>query len=215
MRTRTPHQLIRATLASLLALCSAHTQAASPQAPFDYYLLSLSWSPTYCLTHAQDQNQCGKGYGFVLHGLWPQYQRGGYPQNCPTSDQLTREAIAYGVSLFPSPNLIRHEWDKHGTCSGMSALGYFKTADKALASIQAPQAMQAPVKPLFMPAKAIAAAFRQANPTLPVNSVVVNCSGPELAEVRVCLNKALSPTACGRAVSSNCRPGNIRIPSVR
>ena len=37
---------------------------------FDHYVLSLSWAPTYCLTHANDSEECsGKGYGFVLHGL--------------------------------------------------------------------------------------------------------------------------------------------------
>src|SRR5262245_819748 len=49
---------------------------------FDYYLLALSWSPTYCAERrgtAYDQ-QCdvrqGRPYAFVLHGLWPQNERG-------------------------------------------------------------------------------------------------------------------------------------------
>jgi ribonuclease I len=46
---------------------------------FDYYLLTLSWSPTFCLTHKDDAQCSGKGYGFVLHGLWPQYAKGGWP----------------------------------------------------------------------------------------------------------------------------------------
>lgn len=33
---------------------------------FDYYLLTLSWSPTFCLTHKDDTQCSGKGYGFVL-----------------------------------------------------------------------------------------------------------------------------------------------------
>ncbi|MGI9404557.1 MAG: hypothetical protein ACR2OF_08650, partial [Hyphomicrobium sp.] len=46
---------------------------------FDYYALVLSWSPTECLTSTRGRSdaQCarrdGKRYGFVLHGLWPQY----------------------------------------------------------------------------------------------------------------------------------------------
>ncbi|CAB3778800.1 Ribonuclease [Paraburkholderia ultramafica] len=41
---------------------------------FDYYVLSLSWSPDYCSGNAQDTQQCGptKRFGFVPHGLWPQ-----------------------------------------------------------------------------------------------------------------------------------------------
>lgn len=206
--------LIR-TLCMAITLAATSAAQAESSKPFDYYVLSMSWSPTYCLMHSQDKNQCGKGYGFVLHGLWPQYKAGGYPQFCQTSETLNRDAIIYGVSLFPSPSLIRHEWDKHGTCSNLSALDYFKTADKALASIHIPSSMQAPVKPLFMPAKAIVSAIQQANPELPANSIAVSCSGPELSEVRVCMSKDLKAMVCGKGVSTSCRSGNIRIPSVR
>jgi ribonuclease T2 len=47
---------------------------------FDYYVLALSWSPTYCASRAgrRDRQQCGtgRGYAFVVHGLWPQYEKG-------------------------------------------------------------------------------------------------------------------------------------------
>src|SRR5688500_8715794 len=47
---------------------------------YDYFVMALSWSPTWCLGHPQDRGQCdGRGYGFILHGLWPQYERGGGP----------------------------------------------------------------------------------------------------------------------------------------
>jgi len=204
-------------LSALLAVLAASVSAKDVAGQFDYYVTSLSWSPTYCLTHSSDASQCGasKGYGFVLHGLWPQYAQGGYPQDCATPDRLTAEAIAYGLKVFPSPNLISHEWGKHGTCSGMNALNYFKAADKALASIHVPSALEAPAKPLQMTVKAISQAFVQANPGLTLTSLAVTCSGPELAELRVCLSKSLAPRACGRDVKSTCRPGNIRIPAVR
>ncbi len=42
---------------------------------FDYYVMSLSWSPASCeLTgEARGDPQCdaGNGRGWVLHGLWP------------------------------------------------------------------------------------------------------------------------------------------------
>lgn len=183
---------------------------------FDYYVMSLSWSPTYCLTHASDTAQCGgsKGFGFVLHGLWPQYARGGYPADCATPQRLTPEAIAEGQKVFPSANLISHEWGKHGTCSGMSALDYFKTADQAHVSIHVPAAMDAPSHTLQMTAKDIAAAFLQANGGMPGSALAVVCSGPELQEVRVCMDKSLHVQACGADVKSSCRPGPIRVPAV-
>jgi ribonuclease T2 len=221
--------LIALLIAAILPVLARHHRQAAPDSStqqvkgsdqggqFDEYVMSLSWSPTYCILHSQDTAQCGgKGYGFVLHGLWPQYSRGGYPHDCATSERLTPEAIAYGQNVFPSPKLIRHEWATHGTCSGMSALDFFKISDKAQASIKVPAQLQAPTKALQMPANAIARAFADANPgVLPVSSVTVTCSGPELAEVRVCLSKSLRPQACGQGVKSNCRPGNIRVPAVR
>ena len=60
---------------------SGNARAQSVAGVFDYYLLALSWSPTFCLTHQKDAQCSGKGYGFVLHGLWPQYTRGGWPQS--------------------------------------------------------------------------------------------------------------------------------------
>lgn len=182
---------------------------------FDYYVMSLSWSPTYCLTHQSDTAQCGgKGFGFVLHGLWPQYARGGFPQDCATPEHLTPEAIAEGQMVFPSANLISHEWGKHGTCSGMSALDYFKTADKAHASVHVPASMDAPTHTLQMTAQDIASAVVQANPGMPATALAVVCSGPELSEVRVCLSKSLQAQACGAGVKGNCRPGPIRVPAV-
>ena len=52
---------------------------------FDYYVLVLGWSPSYCATEGKRRRdrQCGSGtpHAFVLHGLWPQYFKG-WPENC-------------------------------------------------------------------------------------------------------------------------------------
>ena len=54
---------------------------------FDYYVLALSWSPTYCASEAgaSDGQQCapGRRFAFVVHGLWPQFKQG-WPENCET-----------------------------------------------------------------------------------------------------------------------------------
>lgn len=181
---------------------------------FDYYLLTLSWSPTYCLTHPQDQAQCGgKGFGFVLHGLWPQYMAGGYPQDCATQYRLTPEAVAFGKTIFPSPKLIDHEWGKHGTCSGLDALGYFKAADQGRTQIKVPAKFDSPAQTFSASADDIVSGFIAANPGMPAKAIAVSCSGPELAEVRICLDRNLSPIACGKGVKTTCNRPNIRIPA--
>src|SRR5262245_38762481 len=51
---------------------------------FDYYVRSLSWSPQHCAEPAgkSDTMQCHskRHFAFVLHGLWPQFEKG-YPQS--------------------------------------------------------------------------------------------------------------------------------------
>jgi ribonuclease T2 len=183
---------------------------------FDYYLVSLSWSPTYCVSHPDDRAQCArKGYGFVLHGLWPQYTRGGYPQTCRTRQTLTPAARQFANSVFPSPKLVDHEWAKHGTCSGLDAMGYFQLADQAHASIHIPDALSAPKRPLSLRTAQITEAFTAANPQLASHSLAVICSGQDLAEVRVCLDKDLAPTACGKGVAAQCRSGAVRVRPIR
>ena len=183
---------------------------------FDYYLLSLSWSPSYCLTHQEDRAQCGgKGYGFVVHGLWPQYNAGGYPQNCATASALTEEARRVGNSVYPSPKLVEHEWQRHGTCSGMDAIRYFRTADRAAAAVQVPASLQTPPSEQSVSAAQILAAFHAANARMPENGLIVACSRGELAEVRVCLDRNLAQMACGRGVRTTCPSAAVSVPASR
>jgi ribonuclease T2 len=182
---------------------------------FDYYLLSLSWSPSYCLTHPEDRAQCSRGFGFVLHGLWPQYDGGGYPENCGAAAPLDAAALAIGQTLFPSPRLMEHEWRRHGRCSGLPAADYFRTADRALAVVRVPPAFEAPHVAAQLTASEIVAAFVAANARLSVDGLTVACTRDELAEVRVCLTRELAPRRCGRGVRSACPDVPLKIPAAR
>ena len=196
---------------------SARPASNSPQpGRFDYYLLTLSWSPTFCLTHARDPFQCsGKGYGFVLHGLWPQYDDGGYPEYCAADRHLSRDAEAAGKLVFISPVLMRHEWEAHGTCSGLEAQHYFQAADRALAAVRIPTPFDAPRRQRNLTATQIIEQIRSANPGLPANSLVVACGRGELTEVRLCLTRELQPRTCGRGVRTSCPTRGIVIPARR
>lgn len=121
---------------------SNKAQAESVAGVFDYYLLALSWSPTFCLTHKDDAQCTGKGYGFVLHGLWPQYAKGGWPQSCPPLTRLSAAETSKGLTMYPTKKLLDHEWSKHGTCSGLGAEGYLDKSDQALGAVKIPQALQ-------------------------------------------------------------------------
>ncbi|MFW9081261.1 ribonuclease T2 [Pseudomonas sp. P2757] len=216
------------TIMALIALTvggigvSSARQSQTSQAPaesvagvFDYYLLTLSWSPTFCLTHKEDAQCSGKGYGFVLHGLWPQYAKGGWPESCPPVTNLSAAETAKGLTLFPTKKLLDHEWAKHGTCSGLGAMGYLDASDKAVAAVKIPEELQPFSTSYYFEAQEIADLFRKSNPGIAANGIAVICNGPELSEVRVCMGKDLQFGACGKGVKTQCRAGDIRVPPSR
>src|SRR3569623_1718978 len=133
----------------MLAGSSASAQDHRQNAPgaFDFYVLSLSWSPSFCEAARErgsngrgTQAQCGgRPYSFVVHGLWPQYERG-YPEYCQRpSPRLDRNVMRSMLDLMPAPGLIYSEWDKHGTCAGLGARAYIETIRKARAAVKNPE----------------------------------------------------------------------------
>lgn len=212
--------LIALTLGSAGMSGARESQSGKPRAEsvagvFDYYLLTLSWSPTFCLTHKDNEQCSGKGYGFVLHGLWPQYAKGGWPESCPPRVSLSPAQKEQGLTLFPTQKLLEHEWSKHGTCSGLGASGYLDASDKAVAAVQIPEQLQPFSTSYYFEAQEIAQMFRQSNPGIPADGIAVICKGPELSEVRVCMDKDLAFGACGKGVKTQCRSGDIRVPPSR
>jgi ribonuclease T2 len=191
-----------------------HRPPANVSGRFDYYVMSLSWSPTFCETH-QDNPQCGQHFGFVLHGLWPQYESGGYPQDCATSERLTDEARTLGLTVFPTEQLMAHEWQKHGTCSGSPALAYFRAAESAHASVKLPPELEPGSESRKMTGAQIARLVRDANPAITGQGLALVCDRQELTELRVCLSKDLSPRACGRQVNGSCGAGPVQLPGAR
>ncbi|MGF6098784.1 ribonuclease T2 family protein [Pseudomonas sp. 18175] len=204
----------------LLWLALATSAMAAPRSQgtpgvFDFYVLSLSWSPTFCLTHPDNEQCSGKGYGFVLHGLWPQYAKGGWPASCAPQLPLSREAIEKGAALFPTRSLLKHEWAKHGTCSGLEPLAYLQKTDEALGVVNIPQQLQPFNTPPSLTAREIEDLFRQSNPRMGNHGLAVICKGKVFSEVRVCLTKDLAFAGCPRSVKTQCRDGDIRIPAQR
>ncbi|SRR5574337_1068435 len=217
----------RALLAGLLALAGAtlalarghgHRSSNDQSGNFDYWLMALSWSPSYCLTHADDATQCRhRGYGFVLHGLWPQNRKGFGPEHCATIATPEEATIQHALAFMPSRRLIEHEWETHGACSGLDPQGYFDLADRAFASMKVPAPLATPRKPPSMNADDIVRAFATSNPGLDANMLSIVCrDGGTLIEVRVCLNRdTLAPQACGGRVRNTCRAGALTIPAAR
>ncbi|MBN9431718.1 MAG: ribonuclease T [Bosea sp.] len=207
------------TLAILFGLLAGLVTAAAEDRPgdFDFYVLSLSWSPTYCLGEGRDDRiQCGgRPYAFVVHGLWPQYERG-YPSDCAVGDtRVPRRTVDAMLDLMPSPSLIRHEWRKHGTCSGLDQRDYFALVREARAAVNIPPAFVDLDDPLTVSPEAIEAAFLKANPGLPRDGFAVICNSRRLSEVRVCMTRDLAFRPCPEVDRNACRRPSVVMPPVR
>jgi ribonuclease T2 len=164
---------------------------------FAYYVLTLSWSPAFCETPAgaRSPEQCSgpRHYGFVVHGLWPQNETG-WPESCAAGGGPAPALVSKMLDIMPSRKLVEHEWEKHGTCSGLSAEGYFEKVRAALGSIRIPEAYVAPKQAFSTDMERIVSAFVAANPGLSPEKLAVQCKR-ELDEVRICLDKDLAPRA--------------------
>lgn len=191
-------------LAAALLCCSAFAATADQPGLFDYYVLSLSWSPQYCAgSHRDDGAQCSRPYAFVAHGLWPQNERG-YPRDCGGRERVGDDTIERMLPLMPSRGLIIHEWRTHGACSGLGADDYFDTVTRAYRSVRIPEAYRALDHYLTVDPQRLKRDFVSANPGLREEGLAVKCSGHYLQEVRVCLTRELSPRACGADVEDRC-----------
>src|SRR2546430_14398280 len=187
---------------------------------FDFYVLALSWSPSFCETAGErgtpPQQQCGaRPYSFVVHGLWPQYERG-FPDYCQRpSPRLDRNIVSSMLDLMPAPRLIFNEWDKHGTCSGLGARAYFETIRKARSAVKIPEEYLELSAPKTVAPAEIEDAFIKVNPGLSSSAIAVTCDKTRLSEGRICMSKELQFRVCEEIDRRACRREQVVMPPIR
>jgi ribonuclease T2 len=210
-------------LALNIGCSSAQDRRQNEPGQFDFYVLSLSWSPSFCDAAtersperaARDQ-QCGeRPFSFVVHGLWPQYEKG-FPEFCQNpAPRLDRNIVSSMLDMMPSPRLIFHEWDRHGVCSGLPARGYFDTVRKARATVKIPPDYLDLAEPKTVSPKEVEDAFVAANPGLTHEAIAIGCDSKRLNEVRICLSKDLKFHSCAEVDRRACRRDQVVMPRVR
>lgn len=201
---------MRVLVLVLCGLIAASTASANGERAgvFDYYVLSLSWSPTWCAIEgdARQSPQCDAGadFGWVLHGLWPQYNRG-WPSYCPTVERNPSRAMTNDMAdVMGTAGLAWHQWNKHGVCSGLSASQYYSLSREAFDSVVRPLVFRQLDRPVRLPAKVVEEAFIKANPQLEADMITITCKDGRIQEARICLSKSLEPVPCGRDVIRDC-----------
>lgn len=210
-------------LAALFLALAAGPARAEGRADYDYLVLALSWSPTFCASGAArgDASQCGPGrrYGFVVHGLWPQFEQG-WPEYCATDEPYVPEAMIAGMlDIMPSKWLVIHEWRKHGACSGLGQRGYFAALRTLFSKLRIPARYLAPQAPVATTPEGLREDFLKTNPWLSADTISLQCGNrrdaARLSELRLCFARDLSPRPCGANERRQCRAAELILPPAR
>ena len=186
---------------------------------FDYFVLSLSWSPNWCAldgdARGSDQCDARHDHGWILHGLWPQYHRG-YPSYCPTSRAAPSRAMTAAMAdIMGTSGLAWHQWKKHGVCAGLEAAEYFETSRQAYDRIVRPEVFRKLTQSVTLPAKVVEEAFLAANPGLEPDGITITCKRGFIQEARICLSRELEPVPCGQDVVRDCALDNALFQPIR
>ena len=172
-------------------------------ADFSYYMLSLSYAPNFCAQAGRNRNprECSTGApAFVVHGLWPQNDRGRGPERCAPVRPVAADLVRLMLNYIPSESLIQHEWATHGTCSGLAPAEYFADVRRLADSIRIPPLLAEVRQRLETSPQAVGNDFAQANPGIPRSGFRVACyPDAGLEEVRICFDKTLQAQPCNGA----------------
>jgi ribonuclease T2 len=187
---------------------------------FDFYVLSLSWSPTFCASAKGNRNdqQCGldKSFRFIVHGLWPQYEKG-YPEFCPVSapERVPRSLGEPLFDIMPSMGLIGHQWRKHGTCSGLDQRAYLAKIREAHDSVRIPTDFSEAGSELSLSPDQVEEKFLAANPGMSSKGISTSCRGRQFQEVRICLTRDLKFRDCEEVDRDSCTAALVTLPAAR
>jgi ribonuclease I len=137
------------------------------------------------------------------------------PEYCSPARPVSQNIIESTLKYIPTESLIQHEWAAHGTCSGLTARDYFAALRKVRDSLSIPTEInEASEKQQVSPDK-LKLKLASANPRFPKSAFRTYCyRDGELEEVRVCMNKDLSPRACGPS-AGECRFRTVTLLPVR
>lgn len=182
-----------AAAVSPVAVAVSHA-ASNAVGQFDYYVLDMVPGAEFCQLVKDVGVGCQPQKGFVVHGLWPQNRNDTWPQFCSRTSAGTD--LHQSVDITPDMTLLQHEWDKHGTCTGLDGAGYFAAAHQARAQVTVPHELLTTTSnrtftPLFL-----LNMFYIVNPAMPPGSFSLSCREGKLTAVEACFDKSLQPIAC-------------------
>jgi len=178
------------------------------------YTLALSWTPQFCASTSARSMQCDKRngrFGFILHGLWPDGKGRSWPQYCKPASAISRAVVAENFCSTPSPQLMQHEWAKHGTCMAKDANAYFDRARSLYQGLTLPDMRYLAGEPRLT-AGQLSAAIARKNAGMTVDMIRVRSNRyGMLTDVWVCLDTAFKPSRCPSGKGGLSRNARIKV----
>ncbi len=118
------------------------------------------------------------------------------------------------ADIMPA-EIIQHEWQEHGTCSGLNGNDYLALIRKAFDSIRIPTQFRAPRSSFTISPDRLKREFEGSNSGLSDNNIAIQLRGHYLNAVEFCLSKDqnLSPVTCTNV--RDARGGTFVVPPVR
>lgn len=212
---------MRSLVVSMVMACLALPAFAKGEkaGEFDYYVLALSWSPSWCEIEgdAKKSDQCHPrhDHGWILHGLWPQFHQG-WPSYCRTPHGPPSKGMTADMAdIMGTSGLAWYQWKKHGTCSGLDARGYYALSRRAYEAVNRPEIFRKLDKTVKLPASVVEEVFLKANPDWEPDMLTITCRDGFVQEARLCLSRDLTPVPCGRDVIKDCTRKDAVFPPIR
>jgi ribonuclease T2 len=183
---------------------------------FDFYVLSLLWLPSLCngpVDRGQTVLACANTkQTFIVEGLWPQYTSG-YPEFCQKAPRLDRKLISSMLDLMPDPDLVQHDWERHGVCAALSPSEYFQKIRSARDAVLIPDQYLNPKKTLSIAPADVKRAFIDLNPEVSENAIGVYCDKGALSSIKICLDTNLKTRGCSETLARECSRERIDVPT--
>ena len=167
--------------------------------PVAAYLLALFWSPEACRAGIPESDkaiQCETNrFGFTVHGLWPNGPDKVHPRYCRPSPSLSVATVKANLCMTPSPWLLQHEWQAHGTCKWDTPEAFFKQERAVRSRLTVPDLT--PSAEGTMTAGQVREAFLKGNRGITREGLNVRVNKDNrLTEVWVCLDLKFKLAAC-------------------
>jgi ribonuclease T2 len=125
---------------------------------------------------------------------------------------MSRIALDAAKGLFPTEGLARHEWRRHGSCTGRSPQDYFADVRQARSAVKVPDEFERLKREEEVAPVDIQRAFERVNSRLRPGMMAVQCSRGYLQEVRICMSKDLRDfRPCPDVVRSACKAPSIKV----